>query len=88
MLMRSQTKAPPVLPLEVARTIVESLSITDACNATMACKAFYHWASALSTVSACMTGTQHDTHRLASVLRFIARRRPLKVRFLPYQNAG
>ena len=69
---------PLVLPQELATEVVQHLFVRDLCSATMACKAFYHWANALEDVYIWITGRRP----LASFLRFHARRAQLGLKVL------
>lgn len=58
------------MPEEIQRIIVRLLSCKDVCNATLACKMFYAWGSALSSVAAKSLIPYQSS--MASLLRFQA----------------
>lgn len=65
---------PPVMPTDVARNIVQRLSCRDICAAASACRAFYSWASACSSLEATCWSSPEGSEKAASLLRFLAKR--------------
>ena len=72
----------PVLPPDVARKIVRILSVKDAFNTMMACKAFWLWGNVLTSVKTSATLPGKKSRRplykrsFASLQRFQATRVP------------
>ena len=53
---------------------MQLLSCKDVCSSTLACKGLWHWGSALTSIDITMDPTKH---KLASLLRFQAKRAPM-----------
>ena len=60
----------PVLPIDVARNIVERLGCRDMCSAIAACRSFHSWGNACTCIYASLSTPQS----VDSLLRFLGSR--------------